>query len=85
MDLINSQVFIFLYFIPPRYLFVYSIVFIIIDGSFFISFGSGTAKREKPLALTPKKNLIFVKSMFYIHLCIWLNHLYKNEKIEELF
>lgn len=33
-----------------------------IDGSFFISFGSGTAKREKPLALTPKKNLIFVKS-----------------------
>ena len=32
------------------------------DGAFFISFGSGTAKREKPPALTPKKNLIFIKS-----------------------
>lgn len=31
------------------------------DGSFFISFGSGVAKRDKP-ALTPKKNLIFVKT-----------------------
>lgn len=32
------------------------------NGAFFISFGSGTAKREKPPALTPKKNLIFVKT-----------------------
>jgi len=31
------------------------------DGAFFISFGNGSAKREKPPALTPKKNL-FVKT-----------------------
>ena len=32
------------------------------EGSFFISIGDGAAKREKPPSLTPKKNLIFVKS-----------------------
>ncbi len=31
------------------------------DGAFFISFGSGGAKREKPATLTPKKNL-FIKT-----------------------
>ncbi|CAF0704892.1 unnamed protein product [Brachionus calyciflorus] len=31
------------------------------EGSFFISFGNGQAKREKP-TLTPKKNLIFIKT-----------------------
>lgn len=32
------------------------------NDAFFVSFGNGLAKREKPLALTPKKNLIFIKS-----------------------
>ena len=36
------------------------------EGSFFISFGNGMAKREKP-NLTPKKNLIFIKSRFFYH------------------
>jgi hypothetical protein len=36
------------------------------DGSFFISIGNGAPKREKPPTLTPKKNLIYVKSKFSI-------------------
>jgi hypothetical protein len=36
------------------------------DGPFFISIGNGTAKREKPPTLTPKKNLIFVKSKIFL-------------------
>lgn len=35
------------------------------NDAFFVSFGTGLAKREKPLALTPKKNLIFIKSIFF--------------------
>jgi hypothetical protein len=43
------------------------------NDAFFVSFGTGLAKREKPIALTPKKNLIFIKSkldyfeLFFIH------------------
>ncbi len=38
------------------------------NDAFFISFG--IAKREKPLALTPKKNLIFIKSKWGFYL-LW--------------
>jgi hypothetical protein len=36
-------------------------------GAFFISIGDGAAKREKPPTLTPKKNLIFVKSKIRLY------------------
>jgi hypothetical protein len=52
------------------------------DGSFFISIGNGSAKREKPPALTPKKNLIFVKSKLKrYHFCF--QHNYENLRNQE--